>query len=358
MTNHYTRSLIFAACISVGVLSAVSNAVAVGTASFSATVANKIASPGKAPAGMVWIPGGEFSMGTGEGSATVCGGHDEARDARPIHRVYVDGFWMDKTEVTNEQFEKFVKATGYKTIAEIAPTKEEFPTAPPENLVAGSTVFTPTREPVPLNNMFQWWRFVHGADWRHPQGPGSDIKGKEKYPVVQVAYLDALSYAQWAGKKLPTEAEWEFAARGGKSGAPYTWGDEFRPRGKYMANTYQGTFPVKDSGADGFAGIAPVAKYSPNEYGLNDMAGNVWEWCSDWYQADFYKQLVVSNKGVFRNPTGPVSLPKHVEQLRVHRGGSFLCTDAYCTRFIVGTRGKGEVNTAANHLGFRCVRAK
>jgi len=351
------QSLIFTFCIAASGMNAVPTAMAAGTASFLPTVANKAGPSGKAPAGMVWIAGGEFSMGTDEGEATVCGGHDEAKDARPVHRVYVDGFFMDKTEVTNEQFEKFVKATHSKTVAEIAPTREEFPTAPAQNLVAGSTVFTPTAKPVPLNNMFQWWRFVHGADWRHPQGPGSDIKGKEKYPVVQVAYADAAAYAQWAGKQLPSEAQWEFAARGGKPGATYAWGDNFKPQGKWMANTYQGVFPVKDTGADGYPGIAPVAKFSPNPYGLYDMSGNVWEWCSDWYQSDFYKQLA-SDKDVVRNPTGPVSLPKRVEQLRVHRGGSFLCTDAYCTRFMVGTRGKGEVNTAANHLGFRCVQLK
>jgi formylglycine-generating enzyme required for sulfatase activity len=284
-------------------------------------------------------------------------------DARPIHRVYVDGFWMDNTEVTNEQFERFVKATGYRTIAEIAPTKEEFPTAPKENLVAGSTVFTPTPNPVPLTNMFQWWRYQHGANWRHPEGPKSDLKGRQKYPVVQVAYPDALAYAKWAGKRLPTEAEWEFAARGGLSGATYAWGNELRPGGKWMANIYEGQFPVKDTGADGFAGIAPVAKFPPNHYGLYDMAGNVWEWCSDWYHAGYYAQLAAAGNagnGVVRNPQGPDGSWDPAEpkvKKRVHRGGSFLCTDQYCTRYMVGTRGKGEVTTGANHLGFRCVQS-
>lgn len=288
----------------------------------------------------------------------ICGGHDRMADSRPIHRVYVDGFWMDTTEVTNEQFEKFVIATGYRTIAEIAPTKEEFPTAPLENLVAGSTVFTPTKKPVPLNNMFQWWRYQTGADWRHPEGPESSIKGREGYPVVQIAYPDAVAYAKWAGKRLPTEAEWEFAARGGRSGDSYAWGNELKPDGKWMANIYEGMFPVKDSGEDGYVGISPVAKYPANGYGLYDMAGNTWEWCSDWYRADYYQQLSTKG-GVVRNPQGP-DVPwdpaEPNEKKRVHKGGSFLCTDLYCTRYRIGTRGKGEVSTAANHLGFRCVQ--
>jgi formylglycine-generating enzyme len=191
--------------------------------------------------------------------------------------VYVDGFWMDATDVTNAEFEKFVDATGYVTVAEIAPTKEEFPTAPPENLVAGSIVFTPTQGPVPLDDHYRWWTYVHGASWRHPTGPQSDIKGRENYPVVQIAYPDALAYTKWAGKRLPTEAEWEFADRGGLPGKLYAWGDEFKPGGKFMANTHQGQFPVKDTGEDDFAGIASVKSFSPNGYGLYDMAGNVWE---------------------------------------------------------------------------------
>lgn len=326
---------------------------------FAATIPNAAKPVGPAPEGMVWIPGGEFSMGSEDPTTdTICGGHDKMPDSRPIHRVYVDGFWMDSTEVTNAQFAKFVEATGYKTVAEIAPTKEEFPTAPPENLVAGSTVFTPTAGPVPLNNMFQWWRYQKGADWQHPEGPESSIKGREKYPVVQIAYPDAVAYAKWAGKRLPTEAEWEFAARGGRAGGTYAWGQELKPGGKWMANIYEGKFPVKDSGGDGFVGIAPVAQFPPNGYGLYDVAGNVWEWCSDWYRADYYAQLAAKG-GVIRNPQGP-EMPwdptEPTEKKRVHKGGSFLCTDLYCTRYMIGTRGKGEVSTAANHLGFRCVQ--
>lgn len=343
-------------------LSTVSLAMAEGKSSFAPTIVNKSTASGHSPPGMVWLPDGEFSMGSEDPTSdAVCGGHEKMRDASPIHRVFVEGFWMDKTEVTNEQFEKFVKATGYRTIAEIAPTHEEFPSAPKENLVAGSTVFTPTPKAVPLQNMFQWWRYQHGADWRHPEGPNSNLRGRENYPVVQVAYADAVAYAKWAGKRLPTEAEWEFAARGGQTGMIYAWGNEFKPGGKWMANIYQGKFPVKDTGDDGFVGIAPVAQFPPNKYGLYDIAGNVWEWCSDWYRADYYEQIGGQNKSsVVRNPQGPntpwdPAEPK--EKKRVHRGGSFLCTDQYCTRYMVGTRGKGEVSTAANHLGFRCVRS-
>jgi formylglycine-generating enzyme required for sulfatase activity len=328
---------------------------------FAPTVENPGKAPGPAPEGMVWVPGGEFSMGSEDPTVDpICGGKEPMKDARPIHRTYVDGFWMDATEVTNEQWAKFVEATGYKTIAEIAPTKEEFPTAPPENLVAGSTVFTSTEKPVPLNNMFQWWRYQKGADWQHPEGPESSIKGREKYPVVHIAYPDAVAYAKWAGKRLPTEAEWEFAARGGKAGELYTWGNDLKPGDKWMANIYEGTFPMKDTGADGFVGIAPVKQYPPNAYGLYDLAGNVWEWCSDWYRADYYPQLAAKGDAVVRNPQGPDrpwDPAEPAEKKRVHRGGSFLCTDQYCTRYMVGTRGKGEVTTAASHLGFRCVKA-
>jgi len=330
------------------------------SSSFLPTKPNTMPPPGPAPAGMVWIPGGEFSMGAADpvGADMNDVGMHATDDSRPVHRVYVDGFWMDKTDVTNEQFARFVKATGYVTVAERTPTAEEFPGAPPENLVAGSVVFSPPDHPVELNDHFQWWSYVNGANWRHPLGPQSNLKGKEKFPMVQVAYEDALAYAKWAGKRLPTEAEWEFAARGGLTGKPYAWGDEFRPKGKWMANTHQGHFPNKDTGADGYSGIAPVAQFPPNGYGLYDMAGNVWQWTSDWYRPDYYAQLAAAG-GVARNPQGPAASfdpAEPGEPKRVHRGGSFLCTEQYCSRYMVGTRGKGEVSTGTNHLGFRLVR--
>lgn len=316
--------------------------------------------PGPAPEGMVWIPGGEFSMGAvgTAGDAAMCSPGTVA-DSGPVHRVAVDGFWMDATEVTNAQFAQFVAATGYRTIAEIAPTQEQFPSAPPENLVAGSVVYTPVPVPVALNDHLQWWRYVQGADWRHPDGPQSSIAGRENEPVVQIAYADAAAYAKWAGKRLPTEAEWEFADRGGLTGKLYAWGDEFRPGGKFMANTFQGLFPVRDTGEDRFAGRAPVKSFPPNGYGLYDMAGNVWEWCSDWYRPDTYARDAAKG-GVTANPQGPASSEDPAEPgtpKRVQRGGSFLCTDQYCTRYMAGTRGRGEPDTATNHVGFRCVKS-
>jgi formylglycine-generating enzyme len=326
---------------------------------FQPTIPNIAAAPpGNAPAGMAWIPGGEFSMGAAEMPGMNEVGMQATKDSRPIHRVYVDGFWMDKTDVTNEQFAKFVKATGYITVAERKPRAEDFPGAPPENLAAGAVVFSAPDHPVPLNDHLQWWSYVKGANWKHPTGPSSNLKGREQYPVVDVAYEDAMAYAKWAGKRLPTEAEWEFAARGGLSGKLYSWGDEFKPAGKWMANTHQGQFPVSDTGDDGYTGISPVAKFPPNGYGLYDMAGDVWQWTADWYRPDYYARLVAAG-GIARNPAGPSSPydpSEPNEKKKVHRGGSFLCTDQYCSRYMVGTRGKGEVSTGTNHLGFRCVK--
>jgi formylglycine-generating enzyme len=323
---------------------------------FGPTTPNTASPPAKAPQGMAWIPGGEFSMGAQNPPDMDEVGMKATLDSRPVHRVYVDGFFMDKTDVTNAQFSAFVKATGYVTVAERKPRAEDYPGAPPENLVAGSVIFAPPDHPVPLNDYYQWWTYVPGANWRHPLGPKSSIVGKENYPVVHVSYEDALAYAKWAGKRLPTEAEWEFAARGGLAGKPYVWGDEFRPKGRWMANTHEGHFPDKDTGEDGYSGIAPVAKFPANRYGLFDMAGNVWQWTSDWYRPDYYQKLEAD--GVARNPQGPDSAydpsePGHLK--KAQRGGSFLCTDQYCSRYIVGTRGKGDVDTGTNHLGFRCV---
>jgi len=326
---------------------------------FLPTVENVATPKSRAPEGMVWIPGGEFSMGVapapGVRGGSGCG--DPLADAQPVHRVYVDGFWMDRTEVTNEEFARFARATGYVTVAERTPTAEEFPTAPRENLVAGSVVFVPPREEVPLDTQFRWWTYVVRASWRHPFGPESDVRGREHYPVVHVAYEDAQAYARWAHKRLPTEAEYEFAARGGLTGKSYAWGDELRPHGRWMANTYQGHFPNEDTGEDGWKGIAPVASYPPNGYGLHDVAGNVWEWVSDWYRPDYYAAL--GDRSVARNPGGPDRSFDPAEPgvaKRVQRGGSFLCTNQYCSRYLVGTRGKGDPSSGANHLGFRCVR--
>ena len=325
---------------------------------FRPTIVNRAPAPKPVPAGMVWIPGGEFSMGANDPPDMDQVGMKATTDARPVHRVYVDGFFMDKTDVTNAEFAKFVTAVGYITVAERKPRAQDFPGAPPENLVAGSVVFSPPKHPVRLDDHFQWWTYIQGANWRHPLGPKSNIKGKEHYPVVHVAYEDAEAYARWAGKRLPTEAQWEFAARDGVAGKPFVWGNELRPNSKWMANTYQGHFPNSDTGEDGHIGIAPVAQYAPNGYGLYDITGNVWQWTSDWYRPDYYEQLAAAGT-VARNPQGPdapFDPDEPAEPKRVHRGGSFLCTDQYCSRYIVGTRGKGEISTGTNHLGFRCVK--
>ena len=325
---------------------------------FEPTIPNADRTPVHVPADMVWIPGGEFSMGVGNPRAGDSVGMMAATDSRPIHRVYVDGFFIDKTDVTNAEFGHFVAATHYVTVAERIPKEKDFPGAAPENLVAGGVVFSPPDHPVFLNNHLQWWSYVPGANWRHPLGPSSTINGRENYPVVQVAYEDAVAYANWTGKRLPTEAEWEFAARGGQAGKRFVWGDDLNPHGKWMANTFQGVFPVRDTGDDGYAGIAPVAQYPPNGYGLYDMAGNVWQWTSDWYRPDYYEELAGAGR-VARNPRGPSSSydPSEPHQnKKVQRGGSFLCTDQYCERYVLGTRGKGEISTGTNHLGFRCVK--
>ncbi len=328
-------------------------------------------SPGPAPTGMVWIPGGTFWMGGPPPSEEarrhkhehpddpVCSGLVTGfPDAQPQHFVEVDAFWMDSTEVTNAEFARFVKETGYVTGAERAPTDEQYPGARPEMLVAGSVVFTPPRTPVPLDDHLRWWSYVKGADWRHPEGPKSSLRGRERLPVVHVSWDDAVAYAAWAGKRLPTEAEWEFAARGGLDRKAFAWGDELRPQGRYMANTWQGRFPVSNSAEDGYRGLAPVGSYPANGYGLHDVAGNAWEWCVDWYRDDYYATLAALPAPV-PNPRGPESSHDPANPgvaTRVQRGGSMLCSDQYCARYLVGTRGKGAADTGNNHVGFRCVR--
>lgn len=299
--------------------------------------------------GMVWIPGGRFWMGT-----------NHMEDAQPLHEVEVGGFWMDRTDVSNEEFARFVKATAYVTVAERRLDPKDFPNLAPEDLSPGSVVFTPPSTAVPLDQPLAWWRFVRGANWRHPEGPNSDLRGKEKYPVVHIAWPDAVAYAKWAGKRLPTEAEWEFAARGGHDRQDYPWGNELTPKGKWMANTFQGHFPDKNTSEDGYAGVAPVASFPPNDFGLYDMAGNVWQWVSDWYRPDYYTQLQ-RDGALAINPQGPKNSfdPQELGVAkRVQKGGSFLCTDQYCERYMPGARGKGDPETGTNHLGFRCVRGR
>src|SRR5271168_863867 len=295
----------------------------------------KLSDSQDAPAGMVWVPGGRFWMGT-----------DHLEDAQPVHQVEVKGFWIDQTDVTNEEFARFVQATGYVTVAERPLDSKEFPELAPEDLAPGSVVFTPPAGPVSFENPLAWWRFVRGANWRHPNGPHSDLRGKEKYPVVQVAWPDSVAYAKWAGKRLPTEAEWEFAARGGRDRQNYPWGNELNPKGKWMANTFQGHFPDRNSSKDGYRGIAPVASFPANDFGLYDMSGNVWQWVADWYRPDYYSQL--QREDIALNPQGPSDSfdPQEVGVAkRVQKGGSYLCTDQYCERYMPGARGKGDAET-------------
>ena len=324
---------------------------------FAPTVERAGPPPAEPPAGMVWIPGGEFSMGSASAAESLCDVPGITRDAQPIHRVAVDGFWMDATEVTNAAFAAFVAATGYVTVAERPLDPKDFPGAPAEALVPGSGVFTPPAGAVDLRNALAWWRYIPGTNWRHPAGPGSSLDGRGQHPVVHVAYADAEAYATWAGRRLPTEAEWEFAARGGLAGRLYAWGDELTPGGTHHANIHQGEFPHRNDAADGFTGSAPVARFPPNAYGLHDMAGNVWEWVSDWYRPDYYATLAAAG-GVAVNPGGPADSLDPGEpgaKKRVQRGGSFLCTSQYCSRYLVGTRGKSEISSASNHVGFRTV---
>jgi sulfatase modifying factor 1 len=306
--------------------------------------------------GMVKIPGGDFLMGAADKEGRA--------DEYPQHAVHVDGFYMDATEVTNAMFGQFVKATGYVTTAERTPDweelKKQLPPGTPKPadslLVAASLVFTPPSQAIQLNDAGQWWQWVKGADWKHPQGPGSSIKGKENLPVVQVSWDDAMAYAKWAGKRLPTEAEWEWAARAGLTNQPFTWGTEPVEQGKPKANIWQGHFPDRNNATDGYARVAPVKSFSANAYGLYDIAGNVWEWCFDWYRSDFYKQT--GNKKL-NNPAGPTASYDPEEPTvpkRVVRGGSFLCHASYCASYRVSARMKTSPDTGLEHTGFRCVK--
>ena len=305
--------------------------------------------PGPAPdPGMVWVGGGTFSMGSD---------HHYPEEA-PAHPVTVDGFWIDRHAVTNRGFARFVRETGHVTLAERAPRAEAYPGADPAMLVAGSSVFVSPGRPVDLRNAYNWWSWTPGADWRHPQGAGSSIRNRPDHPVVHVAWDDVEAYAQWIGKQLPTEAEWEFAARGGLDGAEYAWGDEMTPGGRWMANTWQGDFPNQNTRADGYDGTAPVGRYPPNGYGLLDMIGNVWEWTTDWYEAHSATSQACcatdSPRGGDRNasvdPADPSAVPR-----RVMKGGSHLCAPNYCRRYRPAARMAQAVETSTSHLGFRLI---
>jgi len=297
------------------------------------------------------VPGGTFRMGSDE----------HYPEEAPAHRVTVDPFWMDRTPVTNKMFRDFVHATGHVTVAEKVPDPEDYPGALPHMLYAGSLTFTPPPNPVDLVDWRQWWTFLKGANWRHPYGPGSNVNGLDSHPVVHIAYPDALAYAQWAGKDLPTEAEWEFAARAGLDGAEYAWGDEFTPHGQHQANTWQGAFPHENFCSDGFERTSPVKAFPPNRYDIFDMIGNVWEWTSDWYtekhEADAAKACCIP-----RNPRGGDEEDSHdpcQPEIKIPRkvlkGGSHLCAPNYCRRYRPAARHAEPIDTSASHVGFRCV---
>ena len=300
---------------------------------------------------MILIPGGTFRMGSDR----------HYPEEAPVHRVTVDRFWIDRAPVTNRQFAAFVQATGHKTFCEIPPDPKDYPGALPHMLYAGSLVFSPPSRPVDLRDWGQWWQFLKGADWRHPYGPGSDRHGLDDHPVVHVAFTDALAYAKWLGKDLPTEAEWEFAARGGLDGAEFGWGDEFAPGGKQMANTWQGAFPHQNLKTDGYERTSPVTAFPPNGYGVHDMMGNTWEWTNDWFTSqhapDAAKACCIP-----KNPRGggeEASYDPRQPEIKIPRkvikGGSHLCAPNYCLRYRPAARHAEPIDTSTTHLGFRCV---
>ena len=305
--------------------------------------------PGKAPEGMVWIPGGTFLMGS----------NDHYPEEAPAHKVSVDGFWMDRHTVTNRAFRQFVDATGYVTLAEKPANPADYPGAKPEMLVPASVTFQKSTGPVDLRNKYNWWVYTPGANWRHPRGPGSSLQGLWDHPVVHVAFEDAQAYAKWASKALPTEAEWEFAARGGLEGAEFVWGDELTPGGKSMCNHWQGEFPWQNLLEDGYEWTAPVGSFAPNGYGLHEMAGNVWEWTTDWYQDHGRIEHACCTT---HNPRGgeqdcshepgasTVKVPR-----KVMKGGSYLCAPNYCRRYRPAARHAEPVDTSTSHVGFRCI---
>ena len=313
----------------------------------------KLTSPPSRPPSkdMLWIPGGTFEMGSANPNYPEEG---------PIHKVTVSGFWIDKYPVTNKQFQKFVKATGYITFAEKPPKAEDYPDANPELLVSGSAVFIKPDRPVDPRSLC-WWQYIPSANWRHPEGPKSSIKGRENHPVVHIVYEDALAYAQWSGKQLPTEAQWEFAARGGLEGKEFAWGDEFMPQGKLMANTWQGQFPWQHLKSQP-PGTQAIGSYPPNGYGLYDLIGNVWEWTNDWYREQHPENptksccTVKNPKGGTENESYERHIPASMQKPRkVLKGGSFLCAPNYCSRYRPAARYPEAIDTSTNHIGFRCV---
>jgi sulfatase modifying factor 1 len=305
----------------------------------------------RADDGMLYVSGGTFHMGSDR----------HYPEEAPVHRVTVDGFWMDRTPVTNRQFRKFINATGYVTFAELTPDPNDYPDALPHMLKAGSLVFTPPKQAVDLRDFSQWWAFKFGAHWRRPYGPRSNISGQDDYPVVHVAYRDVEAYANWAGKELPTEAEWEFAARGGLDGAEFAWGSELMPGGKHLANTWQGLFPYENLASDGYMRTSRVDAFPPNNFGLFDMIGNVWEWTTDWYSTrhtdDARKACCIPE-----NPRGGSEVgsydscqPRNRIPRKVVKGGSHLCAPNYCRRYRPAARHAQPVDTSMSHVGFRCI---